>query len=205
MSHDLHRRALLLSWFTVGYNIVEGIVSIAAGAAAGSIALIGFGMDSFIESLSGSVMIWRFSGRGSRTDDEERQIEEIAQKLVGATFFIFATYVFYESAAKLLRREMPDPSLVGIVIASLSIVIMPVLYVLKYRTGKAIGSRGLVADSKETLACVYLSVSLLAGLGLNYFFRLWWADPVVGLLVVYFLVREGIETFGGEEGDEDDD
>jgi len=205
VSHDLHRRALLLSWFTVGYNIVEGIVSIAAGAAAGSIALIGFGMDSFIESLSGSVMIWRFSGRGSRTDDEERRIEVIAEKLVGATFFIFAAYIFYESAGKLLRREMPDPSLVGIVIASLSIVIMPVLYVLKYRTGKAIGSRGLVADSKETLACTYLSVSLLAGLGLNYLFGMWWADPVVGLLVVYFLVREGIETLRGEDGEEEDD
>jgi len=205
VSHDLHRRALLLSWFTVGYNIIEGIVSIAAGAAAGSIALVGFGIDSFIESLSGSVMIWRFSGRGSRTDDEERRIEVIAEKLVGATFFIFAAYIFYESAGKLLRREMPDPSLVGIVIASLSIVIMPVLYVLKYRTGKAIGSRGLVADSKETLACTYLSVSLLAGLGLNYLFGMWWADPVVGLLVVYFLVREGIETLRGEDGEEEDD
>jgi len=199
MHSGLYRKALILSWFTVGYNIIEGIVSITAGFMADSIALAGFGLDSFIESLSGTVMIWRFSRHGSMDTVEEEKIERRSVRLVAVTFFVFALYVFYESAAKLYFMEKSEPSLFGIVIAAVSAVVMPVLFIVKYRTGKAIGSRALIADSRETLACEFLSLSLLGGLALNYLFGLWWADPVVGLLIVFFLVREGFETL------EDDD
>jgi len=195
-----YRKALFLSYFTVAYNIVEGVVSVAAGVAAGSIALSGFGIDSFIESLSAGVMIWRFSGAGDGDREREEAIERKAVKLVAATFFVFGLYVLYESAAKLYLREQPEPSLPGIVIAGVSTVVMPVLFVMKYRAGKELGSRALVADSRETLACVFLSVSLLAGLGANYLFGFWWADPLVGLLVVFFLMREGVEMLEGEDG-----
>jgi len=190
----LHRKALLLSYFTVGYNLFEGVVSIAAGVLAGSIALLGFGLDSFVESLSGAVMVWRFRKHGGISGEEEEKIERKAIGLVGYTFFIFAAYVFYESVKKLYLHETPDPSLLGLIIAIVSIIVMPVLFYLKYKTGKSIGSRSLVVDSKQTLACVFLSFALLIGLGLNYLYGLWWADPVVGLIVVVYLVKEGYEA-----------
>ena len=157
----LHRRALFLSYFTVGYNFLEGIVSIFAGLLAGSIALVGFGLDSFIESLSGGVMIWRFSQHGRVSEEEEAKIEAKATKLVAFAFFFLGAYVLYESAKKLYFQEIPDPSVLGIIIAFISIIVMPILFYLKYKTGKAIGSRSLVGDSKQTLACVFLSVSAL--------------------------------------------
>lgn len=191
MDSKLHKKALFLSYFTVGYNILEGLVSILAGLAAGSIALVGFGLDSFVESLSGGVMIWRFTQHGKISEEEEERIEKKAVKLVGYTFFILGIYVLYESLKKLYFREIPDPSLLGIIIAIISLIVMPVLFYMKYQTGKAIKSRGLIADSKETLACMFLSAALLIGLGLNYLFGLWQADPVVGLVIVIFLVKEG--------------
>jgi len=200
----LHRKALLLSYFTVVYNVIEGLVCILAGALAGSIALIGFGLDSAIESLSGGVMIWRFSLHGRVSEEEEERIENRAAKLVGYTFFILGLYVLYGSAERLIRAEEPEPSLLGIIIAAVSLVVMPALAKAKYRTGEALGSRGLMADSKETLACAWLSAALLIGLGLNYWIGLWWADPVTGLIVVIFLFREGYETLFEDE-DEDDE
>lgn len=199
MQAGLHKRALQLSYFTVGYNILEGLVSILAGSLAGSIALVGFGLDSFVESLSGGVMIWRFSKHGKITEEEERRIERKAAGLVAYTFFILAAYVLYESLKKLFLREVPNPSLFGIVIAIISLIVMPVLFYAKYRVGKKLGSISLIADSKQTLACVFLSASLLIGLGLNYLFGLWQADPIVGLIVVGFLVREGIEIRRAEK------
>ena len=195
---NLHKKALYLSVFTVAYNFLEGIVSIAAGAAAGSIALIGFGLDSFVESLSGGVMIWRFGGRGVLSDEEEERREARAVRLVGYTFFALGAYVAYESLKKLIFREPPEPSLIGIIIAVVSLVVMPVLFYVKYRLGKSVGSRGLVADSKQTLACCYLSLSLLIGLGLNYLYGIWWADPAAGLVIVAFLFKEGLEAVRGE-------
>jgi len=195
MKSDLHKRALMLSYFTVGYNIVEGIVSIIAGVLAGSIALVGFGLDSAVESLSGFVIIWRFGKQGTLSEDEEEKIEERAVKLVGYTFFILAAYVLFESVKKLSLREIPEPSLFGIIIALVSMIVMPFLFVMKFRTGKALKSRSLVADSKETLACSFLSVALFVGLGFNYLFGLWWSDPLVGIIIVIFLVREGVEAF----------
>jgi cation diffusion facilitator family transporter len=199
---ELNKKALLLSYFTVGYNVIEGIVSIIAGImASGSIALIGFGLDSFIESLSGGIMIWRFRKHGKVSEEEEEKAEKIATKLIASTFFILGAYVLYESIKKLWLREIPDPSLFGIIIAIVSMIVMPFLFYAKYKTGKKLNSKSLVADSKETLACTFLSVALLIGLGLNYFFKLWQADPIVGLIVVIFLVREGFETL--EEEDEE--
>ena len=194
----LHRRALILSYFTVGYNIVEFILSIIAGVISGSIALIGFGLDSLVESLSGGIMIWRFSKHGKISIQEEEKIERKAEKLVGYSFIILASYIIYESVSKLVKSEIPEPSLFGIIIALLSIVIMPILFYNKYKTGKAIGSKSLIADSKETLACSFLSIALLIGLGANYFFGFWQADAIVGLLISLFLIREGFETLMGD-------
>lgn len=199
MSRDLLKKALMLSYITVGYNVLEGIVSLIAGALAGSIALIGFGLDSFVESLSGVIMIWRLRHRDSVDEEAEERMEKRALRLISATFFIFGGYVLYESVRKLYLAEIPKPSLFGIIIALVSLVAMPVLFVQKYRIGTTLGLKSLIADSKETLACVFLSASLLVGLSLNYFWKLWWADPVIGLIIVSLLVREGIEVFGDDD------
>jgi divalent metal cation (Fe/Co/Zn/Cd) transporter len=189
-----HKKAFYLSLFTVAYNFLEGIVSVAAGMVSGSIALVGFGLDSFVESLSGGIMIWRFRGLGNLSHEEEERMEAKSVRLVAYTFFILGAYVLYESMKKLILGEPPEPSLLGIVIAVVSLVVMPVLFFMKRSEGKTIGSRSLLADSKQTLACCYLSVALLAGLGLNYLFGIWWADPAAGLFIVVFLIREGYEA-----------
>jgi cation diffusion facilitator family transporter len=194
-----HKKALLLSYFTVGYNIFEGIISIFAGLLSGSIALVGFGLDSFVESLSGSVMIWRFRKHGKISEEEEEKIEKKAIRLIAYTFFILGSYVLYESVKKLYFQEIPNPTLLGIAIAIVSIIVMPVLFYMKYQTGKSINSRSLVADSKQTLACVFLSVALLIGLGLNYLYGLWQADPIVGFVIVILLIKEGYNTLKEEK------
>jgi divalent metal cation (Fe/Co/Zn/Cd) transporter len=197
-SAPLSRRALFLSYFTVAYNLAEGLLSLLAGALAGSIALVGFGLDSAVESASGALMIWRFR-RADLPEEESERREARATRLVGYTFFLLAAYVLYECAEKLLRHEAPAASLVGIGIAFLSLILMPILSGAKRRTGESLGSRALVADSRETLACAWLSAALLVGLGLNYLWGLWWADPVAGLVVVGFLVKEGRCALRGEE------
>lgn len=199
MDSRLHKKALLLSYFTVGYNILEGIASIVAGLLAGSIALVGFGLDSFVESISGSVMIWRFRKHGKISEEEEEKVEKKAVRFVAYSFFILGAYVLYESLKKLYFHKIPDPSLLGMLIAIASIIVMPVLFYMKYQTGKSIKSRSLVADSKQTLACVFLSVALLIGLGLNYLYGLWQADPIVGLVIVFYLIREGRDTLKEEK------
>lgn len=199
MTSHLKKRALLLSYFTVGYNVIEGLASIAAGVIAGSSALIGFGTDSFVESLSGSIMIWRFRKHSNMTHEEEERIEKKAVKFVAYAFFILGVYVIFESAKTLYLQEQPEKSLIGIIIAIASIIIMPVLFYLKYRTGKSIKSKSLVADSKQTFACVMLSFALLLGLGLNYFFGIWWADPLAGFVIAGFLIKEGYHAFREEE------
>lgn len=195
----LSKKALYLSYFTVGYNLLEGIVSVLAGQLAGSIALLGFGLDSFVECLSGGIMIWRFRKHSELSHDEEEKIEAKATKIVAYTFFVLAAYVLFESLKKLFYREITEPSLIGIIIAIASIIVMPTLFLLKYRIGKSIASSSLVADSKQTLACVFLSFALLIGLGLNYSYGIWWADPVVGLLIVAYLIREGYNTLKEEK------
>ncbi len=199
----LNRKALVLSFITVGYNIIEGVVSIIAGRLAGSIALVGFGMDSFVESLSGIIMIWRFRKQGKISKEEEARVEKKATKLIGYTFFILALYVLYESIDKLVRQEIPEASLFGIIIAATSIIVMPILFLQKYKLGKTLASQSLIADAKETMACFFLSIALLVGLGANYLFGLWQADPIVGLIIVIFLIKEGYETLK-EVGEKED-
>jgi divalent metal cation (Fe/Co/Zn/Cd) transporter len=196
---DLRRRALRLAYFTIAYNVAECALSLVAGYLAGSIALVGFGLDSLVESLSGGVMIWRFARHETLTPAEEKRRERRAVKIVGYAFFILAAYVLYESLEKLLFQEAPAPSLLGMVIALASMVVMPGLFYLKYQTGRSLGSASLMADSKQTLACAMLSVALLIGLGLNYWFGIWQADPGIGLVIVALLVREGYHTLKEEK------
>ena len=193
MEDMLYKKALNLEYFTVGYNALEAFFSIFFGANVGSIALIGFGLDSIVESLSGLILIWRLRKHNLSSEDEEMASEKKAIKFVASTFFLLGIYVFYESAKKLIFVEIPEPSLPGIVIAVLSIIIMPVLSIRKRDIGMKINSRALVADSKETLACTFLSVPLLLGLTTNYLFGFWQADPLVGFIVVVFLIKEGLE------------
>lgn len=200
MTKTLRQKALLLEYTTVGYNILEGVFSIIAGVLAGSIALIGFGLDSGIESVSGGVLIWRLTRAGLDKEEEERA-ERKATRLVAWSFFILGAYVLFESAKKLYFMEAPEPSLLGIVIAALSIITMPVLAYLKYTTALKMNSKALAADSKETIVCALLSVALLVGLGLNYIFGIWWADPIAALVIVVFIFWEGFETL--EEGREE--
>jgi divalent metal cation (Fe/Co/Zn/Cd) transporter len=196
---DLRRKALHLAYFTIAYNVAECALSLVAGALAGSIALVGFGLDSLVESLSGGVMIYRFARHETLSAAEEERLERRAVKIVGITFFILAAYVLYESLEKLIFQEAPAPSLLGLGIALASIIVMPGLFVLKYRTGKALGSASLMADSKQTLACAMLSVALLIGLGLNYWWGLWQADPAIGLVIVALLIREGYHALKAEK------
>jgi len=195
----LSKKALYLSYFSLGYNFLEGIVSVLVGQITGSIALLGFGLDSFAESLSGGVMIWRFRRHAELSQEEEERVEAKATRIVAYTFFVLAAYVLFESLRTIYYREIPEPSLVGIIIAIVSIIVMPTLFLLKYKIGKSIASSSLVADSKQTLACVFLSFALLIGLGLNYSYGIWWADPVVGLLIVAYLIREGYNTLTEEK------
>jgi cation diffusion facilitator family transporter len=199
---DPYKRGINLEYFTLGYNVLEAFASVAFGFLAGSIALVGFGLDSVVESLSGLILLWRLKKHETLTEEEEERIEHKAVKFVAITFCILGAYVLFESVKKLLYQEIPEPSLPGIVISVLSLIIMPVLARKKYRVGVEIGSRALIADSKETLACALLSVALLLGLGLNYVAGIWWADPVAALVIVFFLFREGWEGLRGEgEGD----
>ncbi|UCE40230.1 MAG: cation transporter [Candidatus Aminicenantes bacterium] len=191
----LYKKGLLLEYFTVGYNVVEAVVSIVFGHIANSIALIGFGLDSVVESLSGMVLIWRLRQHGRISEEKEEEIEKKATKFVAITFFVLGTYVFFQSVRKLIEKEIPDPSLPGIVIAVISLFVMPVLAWQKLHVGKQIQSQALIADSKETLACLFLSVALLLGLGSYYVFGFWQADPMVGLVIVVFLFREGREAW----------
>lgn len=191
----LYKKGLLLEYFTVGYNAVEAVVSIVFGRIAGSIALVGFGLDSIVESLSGVVLIWRLRKHGKVSEEQEEKIERRATRLVASTFFLLGLYVLFQSMKKLIGRDVPSPSLPGIVIAVVSLVVMPLLMWQKYTTGQKIKSKALIADSKETLACAFLSLALLLGLGSNYFFGFWQADPIVGLIIVIFLFREGKENW----------
>ncbi len=195
----LYKKGLFLEYVTVGYNVVEAAVSIAFGHMARSIALIGFGLDSVVESLSGIVLIWRLHRHGKISEEEEERVERKATKFVALTFFLLGFYVLFQSLKKLIVKEIPEPSLPGIVVAMVSVIVMPLLSWQKYRTGLQIQSRALIADSKETLACFFLSIALLIGLGSNYLFDFWQADPLVGLIIVAFLFREGRENWQDED------
>ena len=193
--NKLYKKGLYLEYFTVAYNIVEAALSILFGSLAKSIALVGFGLDSIVESLSGMILIWRLGQHGKISEEQEERTEKRAQKFVAMTFFILSLYVLYQSVKKLIFKEIPDPSLPGIIIAVVSLIVMPVLSYQKHKTGKQIQSEALIADSKETLACFFLSLALLLGLGLNYLFGIWQADAMAGIIIVLFLIREGLEIW----------
>lgn len=197
---QLLKRGLALEYVTVGWNVVEGLVAIGAGLAAGSIALIGFGIDSFVESISGSVLIWRLRAEAFGGADEERvdHVERRASRLVAVSFVILAAYVAIEAVRTLLDQDRPDASPIGIGLTALSLVVMLWLARAKRDAGEALGSRALVADSHQTFACWYLSATTLAGLTLNASLGLWWADPVAALVIAAFLVREGREAWEDE-------
>jgi len=194
------RKALLLAVFTVGYNLAEGVVSLVAARMADSQALFGFGLDSFVESLSGCVIIWRFWKYGPAADeDQHARAERTAIRLVGYSFLVLGGYVLFDALWALYRQETPQASLLGIAIAVASIIVMPVLFLLKYRLGKSMGSRSLMADAKETLACMLLSVALLVGLVGFYIWRIWWIDPAVAIIIAILILREGRETLAEVE------
>ena len=188
----LGRRARLLAWTSVTYNIVEAVVAIAAGAAAGSVALVGFGLDSTVEVASGLIIVWQFSHRVP----EER--EQQALRMLAISFFALAGYVGIQSVRALLGVGDPAPSRVGIALAAASLVVMPVLSWAQRRTGRQLGSRAVVADGTQTLLCTYLSAVLLAGLVLNATLGWSWADPVAGLVIAVVAGREGVQAWRGE-------
>ena len=191
----LHRRALHLEWFTVAWNIVEAVVAIGAGVAAGSIALIGFGADSLIEVISGGVLVWRLREAGPEASAAEQgDRERKALFVVGATFFLLAVYVAYESLSELLGAKEARPSTVGLALSVASLVVMPVLATAKLHVARAMGSRALHADAMETWVCAYLSAALLVGLALNAALGWWWADAVAGLAMLPVMLWQGWET-----------
>jgi divalent metal cation (Fe/Co/Zn/Cd) transporter len=189
------RRGRLLEYLTIGWNSLEAIVSIAAGLIAGSIALVGFGLDSLIEVSSGAALLWRL-----HLDAPERRerAERIALKLVGVSFLLLAGYVAFDSVKSLVKREAPETSYVGIAIAALSLAVMPLLARAKRRVAAEISSRALHADSRQTDICTYLSAILLVGLILNALFGWWWADPVAALVMIPIIAKEGVEALRGE-------
>ena len=191
------RQGRKLEYFTIGWNMVEAGVAIGAGWFAGSIALVGFGVDSLIESLSGLVLLWRLF---SPAHDESR--EKIALKLVGISFLILAAYVAFDAIKSLLVHETPQTSLVGIVLSVVSLIIMPILARAKRLSASNLESLAMKADSRQTDLCAYLSAILLGGLALNALFGWWWADPVAALIMVPIIAREGYEGLRGEVCDD---
>ncbi|HWN07836.1 MAG TPA: cation transporter [Pyrinomonadaceae bacterium] len=192
----LVRRGRYLEYFTIGYNSLEGLIAVAAGLMAGSIALVGFGFDSLIEVTSGPALLWRLH---ADVDEERRErVEAISLRIVGVCFVVLAIYVTYDSVKSLIRREAPEESLIGIVLAAVSLAIMPLLVRAKRRVARGIKSGALMADSKQTELCTYLSAILLVGLLLNALLGWWWADPVAALIMVPIIVKEGIEALRGE-------
>jgi divalent metal cation (Fe/Co/Zn/Cd) transporter len=189
-----HQKGLVAEYFTVGWNVIEGVIAIAAGVIAGSIALVGFGLDSCIEVASGLVLIWRLRKHEFSDEEDEETAEKKAVFFVGTTFFLLALYIIYESGKKLFFQEQPAESLIGIILAIVSLIVMPLLAIWKKKIAVQINSRALRADALETLACSYLSFTLLVGLGANALFGWWWADLVAALAMVYFLLKEGTEA-----------
>lgn len=185
-----------LETLTIAWNAVEAVVAIGTGIAAGSVALVGFGLDSVIESVSGVALYRRltFELKGASAIESDAS-ERRALWFVGISFYLIAAYVSYDAVTSLIQRRAPDTSPAGIILAAVSLVIMPLLAWSKRRTGRALHSKALVADAAETFVCAYLSLALLVGLALNAAFGWWWADPVAALLMLPLIVKEGNEAF----------
>ena len=190
------RRGKQLEYFTIAWNSLEGLVALVAGALAGSISLVGFGIDSFIEVTSGGVLLWRMSVDADVRKRERR--EKLSLKIVGVCFLALAAYVGYESISDLAGRKAPEHSIPGIILACVSLVVMPLLSRAKKKVGNDLGSAAMHADAKQTDFCVYLSAILLLGLVLNAALGWWWADPVSALIMVPLIAKEGVEAMNGE-------
>ena len=190
----LARRAKLLSWVSLAYMAVEGMVAVVAGVVAGSIALIGFGIDSAIEGFASVVIVWRFTGWRTLS----HRAEERAQKLVAVQFFLLAPYVAFESIRTLVNGTHAEESLVGIALAASSLVVMPLLGRAKQRIGSQIGSSATASEGKQNLLCAYLAAALLVGLLGNALVGAWWLDPLVGLFIAVVAVAEGREAWRGD-------
>lgn len=188
----LQRRIRWVVAATIGYNVVEAVVALAAGRAASSAALVGFGLDSVVEVLSAAAVAWQFSA----PDPEAR--ERTAMRLIAVSFLGLAAFVTVDAARSLLGGAEPERSTVGIVLAAVSLLVMPGLSWFERRTGRELGSASAVADSHQTLLCSYLSAALLVGLVLHSALGWWWADPVAALVIAGFAVREGIEAWHGD-------
>jgi divalent metal cation (Fe/Co/Zn/Cd) transporter len=190
------QRGRRLEYFTVGWNAIEGMVAVVAGLVAGSIALVGFGLDSFIEVASGLTLLWRMS---VDADVHRRELnEKRALRIVGVCFLLLAAYVAYESVSDLWSKKAPEHSAPGIILACVSLIVMPMLSRAKRKVGLALGSAAMHADAKQTEFCTYLSAILLLGLLLNAIFGLWWADPAAGLVMVPIIAIEGVEGLRGD-------
>lgn len=197
----LVQKGLKLTVFTVSWNVIEGLIAITAGVLANSVALISFGIDSFVESLSAGVLSWRLSLE-LKTDSAERaeKAEKLASKIAGTILLMLALYIVVDAGRRLLGfGGEAERSLLGICLTAISVVVMPFVAREKLKVASAIASRALRADAMETLACTWLSVTTLAGLGLNVLFGWTWADPLSALLIVPLIVKEGIEGLRGEE------
>ena len=200
----LLRRRIVLEGLTVGYNALEGIVAIVAGLAAGSVALTGFGIDSVIEVTSGALLWWRLRAElGSAPLG--LTVERRAARGAGLLLLGLALYIVVESVRDLWTGQHPETSAIGIVLTSLSLIVMPLLARAKLRTAGELDSRALRADAHETIVCAWLSATTLLGLGLNAVLGWWWADPVAALAMLPLIVREGIEAWKGDEGEGDAD
>lgn len=192
--------ALRLEYASLGWNVVEGVVAVAAALAAGSVALLGFGLDSFVESASALVLLWRLHAEATVRDRAAiERLDRRAHRLVGVTLFLLAAWVAFDAVRTLWARERPEASVPGLAITALSVVLMPLLARAKRRAAAALESRALAADAFQTTACWWLSVVTLAGIGLNAAIGWWWADPVAALAMTFFLAREGREAWRGED------
>ena len=194
-----------LEWFTVIWNVLETVVAIGAGVIAGSVALVGFGVDSGIEVVAASALLWRFrAARVSASAERHAQAERRALYVVSGTFFLLAAYISIDATSALLRGESPESSNVGLALAVVSLAVMPTLAYGKQRTGRELGSRALQADAVETWVCSYLSLALLAGVGLHAAFEWWWADPVGALAMLPVVLSQGWETLEDAREQEDE-
>ncbi len=196
-----YKKALNLEYLTVGYSIIEAVLAIFAGITSGSIALVAWGLDSIAELMSGFVLIWRIRKQSEiNSEEQEKRIENKAIKLVGISFLLLAGYVIYETAKMIITVSPPDPSLLGIILAIVSLIIMPIISYQKYNIGKNLSLKSLIADSKETLVCSLLSFALLIGLLANYMAGFWQMDPIISSLIVIYLIKEGTELLSNKTG-----
>jgi divalent metal cation (Fe/Co/Zn/Cd) transporter len=190
------RRGQQLEYFTIAYNSLEGLISIVAGWIAGSVSLIGFGLDSLIEVTSGAALLWRLHHDSNASRRE--QVERTTLRIVGWCFLALAGYIVYESGSALIRHEIPERSIPGILVAAVSVVVMPTLAKAKRRIAAGIGSGAMRADSRQADFCTYLSAILLGGLLLNAVLGWWWADPVAGLAMAPIIGKEGVDGIRGK-------